>query len=112
MAPLQLNQPGPPLPTFRRKPTMTFTAFEIITADEARYVPARVRHYEATDFRAEVNPRTGRIIVRYSGVNPLAVESVAGPRLFQDPEPACEDGYKYLGLDQDGLATYRVPWSF
>ena len=90
---------------------MTYTAFEVITADEARYIPGRVRYYEATDFRAEVNPRTGRIIVRYSGVNPLAVESVAGPRLFQDPEPTCEEGYKFLGLDEDGLATYHVAWS-
>jgi hypothetical protein len=107
MAALQLNQLGPHL-HLHREPIMTYTAFEIITADEARYVPARARYYEATGFSVHTNPRTGRDVVRYENVNPRATESVEGPRTFRNPEPA---PYEFLGAGEDGLATYRVPWS-
>jgi len=68
----------------------TFTAFEIVADEDLHYLPGRARYYEASGYSWHVNPRTGRNIIRYDDVNPYAIESVAGPRMFQDA-PACAD---------------------
>ena len=73
----------------------TYTAFEIVADKHLHTLPGRARYYEASGYSLHVNPRTNRNVVRYDQVNPYAVESIAGPRMFQDPAPVAHEFEEY-----------------